>query len=30
VREPDAIHITVASRSGVPLDLLDRVNIDAP
>jgi hypothetical protein len=30
VREPDAIHITVAPDSGVPLALLDRVNIDAP
>jgi Family of unknown function (DUF5715) len=30
VREPDAIHVTVAADSGVPLDLLDRVNIDAP
>jgi hypothetical protein len=29
-REPDAIHITVAAHSGVPLALLDRVNIDAP
>jgi hypothetical protein len=30
VREPDAIHITVAAHSGVPLALLDRVNIDRP
>jgi hypothetical protein len=30
VREPDAIHVTVAEHSGVPLALLDRVNIAAP
>jgi hypothetical protein len=30
VREPDAIHITVAEHSGVPLDLLRRVNITPP
>jgi uncharacterized protein DUF5715 len=30
VREPDAIHITVAADSGVPLQLLKRVNIDPP
>ena len=30
VREPDAIHITVAADSGVPLALLERVNIDPP
>jgi hypothetical protein len=30
VREPNAIHITVASDAGVPLDLLERVNIDPP
>jgi hypothetical protein len=29
-REPDAIHITVAPDSGVPLALLDRVKIEAP
>jgi hypothetical protein len=30
VREPDAIHVTVSGDAGVPLELLDRVNIDAP
>jgi uncharacterized protein DUF5715 len=30
VRERDAIHVTVAADSGVPLALLDRVNIDHP
>jgi hypothetical protein len=30
VREPHAIHITVADDPQVPLDLLGRVNIDAP
>jgi hypothetical protein len=30
VREPDAIHITVADDPKLPLELLERVNIDPP
>ena len=30
VREPDAIHITCRRRPGLPLELLERVNIDPP
>jgi uncharacterized protein DUF5715 len=30
VREPNAIHITVADDPDLPLELLERVNIDPP